>query len=356
MSFARRLLLGSVWAVGLFSGSPDRAAAASSDSAFLDQALPVGFAESEVKITSFREAITLLAQLTGKKIVLPEGIADWLNERPEKIWQASTTVSKDEKVQPLFEEVCRMLGMSWRYDSRKDAIFLDFKWRRDDPRTTKELASALIDRRPVEWTELPRVASTDLDGFALDDWRRAFDALLSKPENFPACSRLRLCHDANSGWAGIGFTPVVNLFAKKMQDDSGRPVFVILNKQERMSGRDCPGDIAYYLFDQDGKFIRGGIYAMAEGFEGDVVSAKVDYDRHISVAVGWGSSAVNPDYVHFVLKESDLVLEGSTTCHGTFKNADETRAVSSNDDTGGLGLLKYSISREQAAPKPLELL
>jgi len=318
--------------------------------------LPSGFADSELKITSFREAITLLAQMTGKKIVLPEGIANWLNERPEKIWQASTTVSKDEKVRPLFEEVCQMLGMSWRYDLQKDSIFLDFKWRRDDLRTTKELASALIDHQPVDWTQLPRDSSAGLDGFALDDWRRDFDALLSKPENFPACSRLRFYHDSHSGWAGIGFTPVVNLFAKKMEDDSGRPVIVILNKQERMSCRDCPGDIAYYIFDENGKFLRGGIYAMAEGFQGDVVSAKVDYDRHISVAVGWGTAASNPDYVHFVLKQCDLVLEGSTTCHGTFKNAEETRAVSSNDDTGGLGLLKYSVSRQQTEAKPLELL
>jgi len=123
-----------------------------------------------------------------------------------------------------------------------------------------------------------------------------------------------------------------------------------------MSGRDCPGDIAYYLFDGDGKFIRGGVYAMAEGFEGDVVSAKIDYDRHISLAVGWGTYTSNPDFVHFELKQNDLVLEGSTTCHGTFKNADETRSISSNDESGGSGLLKYSISREQTVAKPLELL
>jgi hypothetical protein len=346
--------MGSVLAASLL-GLPNRAAASSSDAGFLEQSLPSPFSGPDLKISSFREGITLLAQLSGKRIVLPEGIADWLNERPEKNWQASTTVSKDEKVRPVFEDVCQILGMNWRYDADKDAIFLDFKWRRDDPRTTKELVSILVDARPVDWTQLPHDAPTGLDGFALDDWRRAFDALLSKPENFPSCSRLRLYHDSHSSWAGIGFTPVVNIFAEKMQDDSDRNEIVILNKQERMCGKDCPGDLAYYIFDEDGKFIRGGVYAMAEGFEGDVVSAKVDYDNHISVAVGWGTNASNPDYVHFALKQDDLVLEGSTTCHGTFKNADETRSVSSNDVTGGLGLLKYSISRQTTA-KPLELL
>ena len=173
---------------------------------------------------------------------------------------------------------------------------------------------------------------------------------MSKPENFPACSRLRLYHDSHSGWAGLGFTPVVNLFAQKMRDDTGRQVIVILNKQERTSCKDCPGDIAYYLFDEDGKFVRGGIYAMAEGFEGDVVNARVDYDRHISVAVGWGASASNPDNVHFVLKQSDLVLQGSTTSHGTFKNAEATRAVSSNDDSGGLGLSSTASPASRQRP------
>ena len=356
MSLARRLLMGSVLVASLISGSPDRGATSDSGAAFLDRPLPSEFTPSQLKVVSFRAGITLLAQMTGKKVVLPEGIADWINERSDQNWEASTTVSKGENVRPLFDEVCQMLGMCWSYDAGKDAIFLDFKWRRDDPRTTEELVSILINRKPVEWTQLPRVAPNGLDGFALDDWRCAFDALLSKPENFPACSRVRLYHDSHSSWAGIGFTPVVNIFAAKMQDETGRPEVVILNKQERMGCKDCPGEIAYYLFDEDGKFIKGGVYAMAEGFEGDVVNAKVDYDGHISVAVGWGSAAANPDYVHFVLQQNDLVLEGSTNSHGTFRDADQTRAANSNEDTGGLGLLKYSVSREQPTAKPLELL
>ena len=149
--------------------------------------------------------------------------------------------------------------------------------------------------------------------------------------------------------------PVVNIFAGKMEDDTGRPIIVILNKQRRVTGKDSPGDVAYYLFDEDGKFIKGGIYAMAEGIEGDVLTAKLDYERHISVAVGWAAYASNPDYVHFVLKQSDMVLEGSTSSHGTFRNAAQTRAVSSSDVNGGLGLLKYSVTGGRMV-KPLELL
>lgn len=355
--FAFILLLGFV---GLYLGRADSTA---KDEAFLDLPMsqgatiemvrvpsqsgdPLFVMSPMIKVPSFWQGVQVLGQLSGKKVLLPKGIGEWPEEKSERNWEGMALgFAPKASVRDTFERLCMSLRMSWHFDVTDDAILLEPQWKRDDPRPAKDLMTELVAMRPVPWTQLPfsqtpnRVGGHDLE---LDSWRLAFDGLLSKPENFSSAGTLRVYHDTH-GHTGLSNLPVINLLAAKMVDAGGVPEIVVLNSQERMTNKDNPGDLAYYIFDEGGRFLAGGVYAMADGREGEIEGAKAESDHGITIDMGWGSFGLNPGHFHFTMQGGNLVLQGSTDAHGMQRSADDTRNRFP-PPFGPIAVLKFSVS------------
>jgi hypothetical protein len=330
---------------------------------FLDQPLPVGLPlatewdngpdgkslgvkYSVLRMGSVEQEVQLLSSLVGKRIALPAYIAAELKTDNDPGQKGYWGLEKNQEVRPIFNRVCFSLGMVWRYEPLRDDIALDMKWRRDDPRTREKLVGILNQTAPVDWDKLPWGSANILGGkdHALDPWRVAFDSLLSKPENISTAGQVRIFHDRHVELMPGPF-PVMNLLSKKMRDVSGRAETLVLNTQIQMSNKQSPSRVAYYLFDQDGKFIKGGVYAMGEDAEGMIVKAKADSDNAVTIDIGCGSFAMNPYHAHFALVNGDLILQGATDSKGSVLSASETRTPGQPPRWhGAIGVLKFSVA------------
>ncbi|MEO6053594.1 MAG: hypothetical protein ABIP97_06240, partial [Chthoniobacterales bacterium] len=140
-----------------------------------------------------------------------------------------------------------------------DATFLDLNWKRNDSRSCKELINALLAAKPTPWDQLPPAITPGSNANAreLDNWRVAFNALLSKPENLSWAGSLRVYHDTHGRRTSL---PFINLFTGKVRDGNGRVEILIINGQETLSNKEDAGHIACYIFDEDGRFIKGRVY------------------------------------------------------------------------------------------------
>src|ERR1017187_7875764 len=100
MSALNKLLSGLLLATGIALTLPGRADLPAKEDAFLDQPLPAGLKFEQIpnfppdgkvsngefldlKITSYQDGVALLGKITGKKILLPDGLAEWLKEHPD---------------------------------------------------------------------------------------------------------------------------------------------------------------------------------------------------------------------------------------------------------------------------------
>ena len=161
-----------------------------------------------------------------------------------------------------------------------------------------------------------------------DPWRLAFDALLSRPENFPQAGALRLCHD-NHGLRGASI--VTNLCAVRLTGTDGLTRVLVLNYQPVMMRPSLAGDLAYYLFDEEGRFLRGGVYAIAPHHTAHVISAHVEAGSGVAVMFAWGSFGTPSVALHFALADDDLALRGSTD-EGAERNAEDTQHLPESPD------------------------
>jgi hypothetical protein len=364
MGRSGKLLRCALAATGFVFLSPGRADSPPKADAFLDENLPATLkldsisappangkgpdvAFPAVKVTSFHQCLDLLGKVSGKRIVLPPGLLEWPDENSEIIWNSAFGVLPNMKIRELLNRLSQSIEMRWKYEPARDAIILTLKWERDDPRSSAELAKILRNTPPEPWTKLPQNVPNQVGGrdCALDEWRIAFDELSSRPENFPYAGTVRLYFGTHGDGNTFGSFPVMNLFVHDMRDVGGRPEILILNEQTPMCNKDSPGDISYYLFDENGKFIKGGVYAMGEGWEGQIVKAFATSNHEVTIDVGWGSFALSPAHAHFALEGGDFVLKGSTDFRGKERDAEESRKKFAPGQNGGeLGVLKYSVA------------
>ena len=278
-----------------------------------------------LRVPSFWGGVQLLGTLSGKTARLPGELAEWPDERTEHNWGMSLGVPQDGKVRNLFQLLCLTLGLSWSSDPGGQVIDLDPTWKRDDPGTGRELLAVLLDTRPERLHQLktdPKANLVGGHGPLPDAWRLAFDALLSRPENFACAGTLRLYHDSHGHARGMSLHVVDPLFVGRLLAADGRAQVLVLNRQEMGSTKDNPGDLAYYLFDEDGRFAQGGVYAIAPSRQGYITGARLRDERTLSVAVGVNRGN-DENLLHFRLVNGDLVLQGSTDPDGRERTAEE---------------------------------
>jgi len=303
-----------------------------------------------IAVPSFAAAIDLLQKLSGKKVVLDKDLGTWPGAEQEQVWGVSMGFAKDEKVRDLFERICQFAGLTWKYDPASETLFASPEWKREDPRGAQELIRLIEQKPPMRSEQLGTAAEPNRVGGhspLLDGWRIAFDALLSKPGNYASAGTLRVYHDTH-GHVYFGAFPVQNDFAGTIRDARGGQAIVVLNEQESMSNKDSAGDLAYYLFDENGQFLAGGVYAVADGAESGIVKVSSEDHRSIDVDVGYGSFKLNPDHLHLGLVDGDLVLLGSTDHTGKERNAEGTRQTLCS--FAKMMQLKFHIAAQPRSP------
>jgi len=314
--------------------------------AFLEQPVPAALirppanpdmkstpSQSFLQFDSFLDRMANLQAVARRPILYPAGFVNFIQTKDHKSdWDKGTEFFLSERngspvgstTRDDLTSSFRALDLTWKYDGLRDAIATDFCWRRDDSRSAAELTDVLLHTNPnipkpfylriIDYFMYLRGAhgeSAWIDPhwryyfnhhhLAPDDsWRIAFDALLSKPKNFPRAWTLRFAEDAR-----INFTSsfVENFLAKEMPDDKGRHHIVVLNAQYAM-GNKSPGSFSYYVFDQDGGFEMGGILNGVRGFSN--ASAWLDSGKNILTVQSQGN-VPNLSQTTYVLTDHGLL-------------------------------------------------
>ena len=293
-----------------------------SDESFLQQPFKSYLFESK----NYSDGVRELSRVIQKPVTLPDGVTDFATQINGwnigfriPVWMRIGRGSETPTLQDVLDQTSSSMGMGWSYDAAKDRVALDFSWRREDPRTSAELLDVLEHSAPLSFTS-ETVSSTATSSIYKanpnqtyywnhhhldpnDKWRIAFDALLSKPENFHAVWKLRFADDMKRQvWVP---QPVINLLSAKITDQAGAEHVIILNDQP------CPmnpgeGTITYYVFDLNGKFEQGGVYG--SGWRCHDASAWTD-PAHKRVTLRVFFNYADKMDQDFLLTKNDLVLQ-----------------------------------------------
>jgi hypothetical protein len=279
---------------------PTEAAEPPAPNAFLDQPVPESLIPLSanpklpkteapfLQFNSFEERMENLQSVAQRPIVYPDGLVKFIQSGDRTSdWDKGKVLFLRERdgspagntVRNYLTPFLEAMTLTWKYDSARDAVVTDFKWHRDDSRTSGQLLDVLLHAQPSATKPL-HLQLIDLYFRAVDShtqtawfdpfwkyyfdhheldpddsWRIAFDALLSKPENFPQVWKLRFVDDVRHH-----FMPsfVTNLLAATMRDEKGDEHVIIVNDEPEMMS---PGEgyVSYYVFDPSGKFERGGV-------------------------------------------------------------------------------------------------
>lgn len=228
-----------------------RSLAFAADDSFLDRPMPM----NPFKIVSFMDWQQKMEQITGKKVVIPAGLAEYMAGHPEAATRFSGGIGEEHG--PKMEQFTPrdFLNTSWlfaglkgHYDPARDAVVFEYSWTTTDTRSPAALVKTLLENkcppRPADWVKKP-----------LDPWRTAFDALISKPEN--QCANFARLVAEKYELLGGG-SPITNLFAGNILDSAGKPHLLILNVY---STGTFPGAcyLNYCLFAQNGKIEEAGV-------------------------------------------------------------------------------------------------
>lgn len=164
----------------------------------------------------------------------------------------------DETNRQFLDRTCRLLGLRWRYDPARDVVATDFAWRREDPRSPVELLRTADFTVPTgmfgddpwnqrEWGPLTLTEN--------DPALQAFDALLSKPQNFPAAWKLRFLESTR------GPRLPADLWRGLLRDAAGHARFVCLRYLGTRANPALLPGYAGYVFDDQGRFLSGALFA-----------------------------------------------------------------------------------------------
>ena len=220
----------------------EKAAAA----AFLDRPVSMPKADSGLPETVFEP----LQSATGQRVIPSAEFRRWM-EIGNPSMHFFLQPARYPSVRKYLDKICPLMEVKWEYDAESNAIRVDFGWRHSDARSSSELLAFLREHRPAP------ADSQIFKPHPTDPWDVAFNALLSKEENFPQVWELRARADAEVPFLVAMDTE--NLCVGILRDRQGRPHTLILNNQPMMVSPGA-GSASYYLFDAQGRFEQGGIF------------------------------------------------------------------------------------------------
>jgi hypothetical protein len=197
------------------------------------------------------EAVRTMAAELGKKLILPEGLLEFLTKFSggNRDFRMGGFMGGRTNTKMTIRDYFAYYGhgsllLDWKYDASRQAIVLDFPWHKTNFRDGRSLIDFLK----------KGASSKDLN---TGDWAQAFDELLSRPENFPHTWKPRMIED-NQSISGPSLPgPVNNFFTGVLKDAEGKEHLLVLN----LASHDIvPSDVFLicYLFDANGNWEDGG--------------------------------------------------------------------------------------------------
>lgn len=246
---------------------------------------PLGaMVEGSFKYESFEEARRLMEERTGAKVVVDAEVAEFM----EKLWlkrgEGDPRTETKMTAGQFLDVMCKRLVLQWRFEPWKHVVLLDVGWRREDVRSAKELLQVVMSgsespgvmpRYSAErYAERRRDAASGIYRERIlhdEEWQDAFNALLSKRENFAKAWRVR----QQSAAENVFFEPraVLPVLAQGMVATTGKRYVMVLTYQP-IPCYPGHGTFAYYWFEEDGKMVGAGL--VTSGWRSDLVEAKVE--------------------------------------------------------------------------------
>ena len=260
--------------------------------AFLDQPvrrdlIPPSSDGNVLQFDSYAARMEHLRAVLPCPIIFPDGLDAFVREKDIGTdWNKGKVFFLSERngmgfpigstLRDLVDNSTQNLHLTWNYDPAQKTIVTDFPWHIQDDRSGALLLAYLGSNKPSPYAR-PRPANGKPS--PNDLWLTAFDALLSRPENFPRVWPLRFAADDRMFFGAPADNTVA---AGKITDAGGNAHFLIVNSQEEMMNPGPPGSFSYYLFDTMGRFESGGIQTV--GYRCFDDSAWLDSDgRHLWV-------------------------------------------------------------------------
>ena len=296
---------------------------ATAPDAFLDQPvrrdlLPAPLADVApgndymLQFESYAARMEHLRSVLPCPIIFPDGLDPFVREKDLGTdWKKGRTFFLSEHngmgfppnstLRDLVNDSTASLHLTWIYDPAKNTILTFFPWHITDQRSGAQLLEYLANNRPGDPFTNSHPSS--------DSWARAFDALLSRPENYLRVWPLRFTADDRQIF-GISLTK--NLTVGTITDIGGKRHFLIVNSQEEMMNPGPPGSFSYYLFDEKGRFESGGIQTVGYRCFGD--SAWLDGDGRRLWVETWNNGSQKRDLIFDVEKaqlvRKDFLVDG----------------------------------------------
>jgi hypothetical protein len=300
-------------AVFFLLGTPAHAAA---PDAFLDQPvhrdlIPSSSDGNILQFDSYAARMEHLRAVLPCPVIFPDGLDAFVREKDIGTdWSKGKTFFLSERngmgfplgstFRDLVDNSTQNLHLRWNYDPAQKAIVTDFPWHIQDDRSGALLLAYLGSNQPS-----PYIRSRPANGRPSpnDLWLTAFDALLSRPENFSRVWPLRFAADDRMFFGAPSDNTIV---AGKITDANGSTHFLIVNSQEEMMNPGPPGSISYYLFDPQGRFESGGIQTV--GYRCFDDSAWLDGDGRRLWVETWNNGSMKRDLI-FDVEKGQLTLK-----------------------------------------------
>ena len=312
--------------------------------AFLDQPVPRGSLPNPpdqsdhmaaggnnymLQFDSYAARMENLRAVLPCPVIFPDGLDPFVREKDIGTdWSKGKTFFLSERnglgfppgstLRDLLNASTASLHLTWNYDPAKNAVLTGFSWHITDPRSGAQLLDYLASHTAGDPFKGPHAS--------IDPWIAAFDALLSRSENYPRVWQLRFTADDRMIF-GISVTR--NLTVGKITDTHGTSHFLVVNSQEEMMNPGPPGSFSYYLFDPKGRFESGGIHTVGYRCFGD--SAWLDPDGRRLWVRTFNNGSQKRDFIFGVengqLVEKDFLIDGQKPTGFQLYSLDEGKSI-----------------------------
>lgn len=234
-------------------------------------------------IATIADLADVAAKLSGKPVDLVGG----LSESGVKSFSNGVAIllsqHEDKTLVPLrkrLEFLCRLKGLKWRYDPKRDVIELSLRWQRVVTETPAEML------REVMRSPLPPAAANP----RAEKWWEAFDGLLSSGTNFSKAMEVRVRGDVYGfSLPRAGDSWLVSEYRDKGGNER---VLIVIGHPIAMS----PGEgyASYYIFDPAGAFRAGGV--IGTGWRCSDVRMELEGNTLTAIGYHNGTRPVRQEY------------------------------------------------------------
>ena len=229
---------------------------------------------------SFNEAVQEIETKTGYKTKCSQELAKFMQSlfMGRGAWDPKNPGPEPKQtVRAFLDHICGQISVSWQLDSSSTTLLLDLLWKTSDTRSAADLLKFIDENTPSDRSKHD------------SPWQKAFDALVSKPQNIEKAWRVRQAAAIEEK----AFIPrsLMPVLIKPVISSSLQKYHLILINHPIF----CypgHGSASYYCFKEDGTLAVAGL--MNTGHRCALVDSTVDNEI--------GERSGFPSEIHMILK------------------------------------------------------